>query len=144
MILNMNGGNPLKDRQESEEKFNKVVRPALENVGFKTMGNGYNMRNPITNQIVMISSAPSNLKIIEATKQLIRKYRKVYEKPSISYFFMREKSTYPPTGTAEVYEKKLKTISGMNLLDGVVVGLQFLPNLITSLDNKSKNFRFIS
>ena len=65
MILNMNGGNPLKDRQESEERFNKVVRPALENVGFKTMGNGYNMRNPITNQIVMISSAPSNLKIIE-------------------------------------------------------------------------------
>ncbi len=108
------------------------------------MGNGHNMINPSTNQVVMISSAPSNLKIISATKHLIRKYRKKYENPSISYLFTRDKSTYPQTVTGEIYEKNLKKISGMNLLDGVVVGLQFLPNLVSSLDNKSRNFRFIS
>jgi len=144
MLVNENGGNPLKDRQESAERFNKVVRPTLENIGFKTMGNGHNMINPATNQVVMISSAPSNLKIISATKHLIRQYRKKYENPSISYLFTRDKSTYPQTVTGEIYEKNLKKISGMNLLDGVVVGLQFLPNLVSSLDNKSRNFRFIS
>jgi hypothetical protein len=144
MIVNKNGGNPLKDREESLRRFNVIVKPTLQNVGFKTMGNGQNMYNSQTNQVVIISSAPSNLKIITSTKQLIRKYRKELENPSISYLFTRDKKTYPNTSTREVYERNLTKISGMNLLDGVAVGLEFLPNFVSSLNNKSTNFRFIS
>ena len=142
-MLPTKGGNPTKDRQDAKSRFETVIKPALENLGFKQIkGNGYDMVNEKTNQIVMITSAPSNLKIIPATKNRIRRYRKQYENPDIYYLFSRDTSDYP-TGSGPVYVEKLNKISAMNLLSGVSTGLNFLPMVIDSLKNQKK-YRFIS
>jgi len=142
-MLPTKGGNPTKDRQDAKSRFETVIKPALENLGFKQIkGNGYDMVNEKTNQIVMITSAPSNLKIIPATKNMIRRYRKQYENPAIYYLFSRDTSDYP-TGSGSVYVEKLNKISAMNLLSGVSTGLNFLPMVIDSLKNQKK-YRFIS
>ena len=142
-MLPTKGGNPTKDRQDAKSRFETVIKPALENLGFKQIkGNGYDMVNEKTNQIVMITSAPSNLKIIPATKNMIRRYRKQYENPAIYYLFSRDTSDYP-TASGTVYVEKLNKISAMNLLSGVSTGLNFLPMVIDSLKNQKK-YRFIS
>ena len=59
-------GNPIEDAKAARIRFESVVKPTLENLGFKKIsGRGYNMINSKTNQIVMIISAPSNFEIIK-------------------------------------------------------------------------------
>ena len=137
------GGNPIEDAKAARIRFESVVKPTLENLGFKKIsGRGYNMINSKTNQIVMITSAPSNFEIIKTTKQKIRKYRKEYENPSITYLFTREISDYPE-GSKPVYLAKLKKISSMNLLNGVATGMSMLPNVVSKLKN-NEPFRLIA
>ena len=136
-------GNPLKDREEAQSRFETIFQPVLKNAGFVSMArNGNNMINPETNQIVIVTSAPSNLMIVKATEQLIRKYRKEYETPSITYLFTREISDYPE-GSKPVYLAKLKKISSMNLLNGVATGMSMLPNVVNKLKN-NEPFRLIA
>ena len=137
------GGNPIEDAKAARIRFESVVKPTLVALGFtKISGNGYNMINTVTNQIVMITSAPSNRKLILATKQLIRKYRKQYENPSITYLFTREVSDYP-NGSKEIYMQVLNKISAMNLLSGVSTGLSMLPSVISKLKS-NEQFRLIA
>jgi hypothetical protein len=136
-------GNPLKDREEAQFRFETIFQPVLKNAGFVSMArNGNNMINPKTNQIVIVTSAPSNLMIVKATEQLIRKYRKEYKTPSITYLFTREISDYPE-GSKPVYLAKLKKISSMNLLNGVATGMSMLPNVVSKLKN-NEPFRLIA
>tara|TARA_R110001606_G_C15357683_1_gene648186 strand:- start:1369 stop:1800 length:432 start_codon:yes stop_codon:yes gene_type:complete len=137
------GGNPIEDAKEAKIRFESVVKPTLENLGFtRISGAGYNMINRITNQIVMITSAPSNYKIVKSTKQLIRKYRKEYENPSITYLFTREISDYPQGGK-DTYIATLNKISSMNLLSGVSTGISMLPNVVCKLKS-NEQFRLIA
>jgi len=136
-------GNPPKDREEAQFRFETIFQPVLKNAGFVSIARtGNNMINPKTNQIVIVTSAPSNLMIVKATEQLIRKYRKEYETPSITYLFTREISDYPE-GSKLVYMAKLKKISSMNLLDGVATGMSMLPNVVSKLKN-NEPFRLIA
>lgn len=100
------------------------------------------MINSKTNQIVMITSAPSNFEIIKTTKQKIRKYRKEYENPSITYLFTREISDYPQGGK-DTYLTNLNTISSMNLLSGVSTGISMLPMVVGKLKS-NEQFRLIA
>jgi len=137
------GGNPIEDAKAARIRFESVVKPTLENLGFKKIsGRGYNMINTLTNQIVMITSAPSNFEIIKVTKQKIRKYRKEYETPSITYLFTREISDYPQ-GSKDKLLQNLNKICSMNLLSGVATGLSMLPSVIGKLKS-NEQFRLIS
>ena len=137
------GGNPIEDAKAARIRFESVVKPTLENLGFKKIsGRGYNMSNSKTNQIVMITSAPSNFEIIKTTKQKIRKYRKEYENPSITYLFTREISDYPQGGK-DTYLTNLNTISSMNLLSGVSTGISMLPMVVGKLKS-NEQFRLIA
>jgi len=143
MEIKRSGGNPIEDAKVARIRFESVVKPTLVNLGFTQIsGTGCNMINLITNQIVMITSAPSNRKLILATKQLIRKYRREYETPSITYLFTREISDYPQ-GSKETYMQVLNKICSMNLLSGVATGLSMLPSVIGKL-NSNEQFRLIS
>jgi len=136
-------GNPPKDREEAQFRFKTIFQPVLKNAGFVSMArNGNNMINPETNQIVIVTSAPSNLMIVKATKQLISKYRKQYENPSITYLFTREVSDYP-NGSKEIYLTVLNKISAMNHLSGVATGMSMLPNVVSKLKN-NEPFRLIA
>ena len=136
-------GNPLKDREEAQSRFETIFQPVLKNAGFVSMArNGNNMINPETNQIVIVTSAPSNLMIVKATEQLIRKYRKEYETPSITYLFTREISDYPHGGK-DTYLTNLNTISSMNLLNGVSTGISMLPMVVGKLKS-NEQFRLIA
>ena len=136
-------GNPAKDRKEAQMRFESIFKPVLENIGFKQIGRSNNMINKETNQIVIITSAPSSLKIIPALKTQITKFRREYNKPFISVVFTREISTYPNGGRA-TYIKKLNRICGMNLLSGVSVGSSLLPNLVDKLKSNETPFRLIT
>ena len=136
------GGNPIQDALEAKIRFESVVKPTLENLGFTQIsGNGYNMINSKTNQIVMITSAPTNRKLVPATKSLITKYRKEYETPSITYLFTREVSDYPD-GSKEAYMQVLNKICSMNRLSGVSTGISTLPVVVSKLQNREQ-FRLV-
>lgn len=137
------GGNPIEDALEAKIRFESVVKPTLENLGFTQIsGNGYNMINSKTNQIVMVTSAPTNRKLVPATKSLITKYRKEYETPSITYLFTREVSDYP-NGSKQVYMQVLNKICSMNRLSGVSTGISTLPVVVTKLQS-GEPFRLIA
>ena len=143
MEIKRSGGNPIEDAKVARIRFESVVKPTLVNLGFTQIsGTGCNMINLITNQIVMITSAPSNRKLILATKQLIRKYRKQYENHSITYLFTREISDYPK-GSKEIYMQVLNKISAMNLLSGVSTGISMLPSVVGKLKS-NEQFRLIA
>tara|TARA_R100000734_G_C3262074_1_gene60474 strand:+ start:138 stop:569 length:432 start_codon:yes stop_codon:yes gene_type:complete len=136
-------GNPTKDREQAQMRFESIFKPVLENIGFKQIGRSNNMWKEKTNQIVIVSSAPSNLKVISALKTQIRKFRKNYNNPFISVVFTREISTYPD-GSKETYLQKLNKICGMNLLSGVSVGSSLLPMLVDKLKSNEAPFRLIT
>jgi len=136
-------GNPPKDREEAQFRFETIFQPVLKNAGFVSItGNGNNMINKETNQIVIVTAAPSNVMIVKATGQLIRKYRKEYENPSITYLFTREISDYPD-GSKSIYLAKLNKISSMNRLSGVATGMSMLPNVVSKMKN-NESFRLIA
>ena len=128
---------------QAKIRYESVVKPTLQNQGFTQIkGNGYNMINPKTNQIVMVTSAPTNRKLIPATKSLITRYRKEYETPSITYLFTRDVSDYPQASKGS-YMKILNKICSMNLLNGVATGISTLPVVVTKLQN-NEQFRLIA
>jgi hypothetical protein len=136
-------GNPTEDRKKAQKIFESIFKPVLENIGFKQLGRSNNMVNKETNQIVIITSAPSSLKVIPALKTQIRKFRREYNNPSISVVFTREISTYPK-GSRTTYIRDLNRICGMNLLSGVSVGSSLLPNLVDKLKSNEAPFRLIT
>lgn len=136
-------GNPAKDRKEAQMRFESIFKPVLENIGFKQIGRSNTMWKEETNQIVIVSSAPSNLEVISALKTKIRTFRKNYNNPFISVIFTREISTYPK-GSRTTYLQNLNKICGMNLLSGVSVGSRVLPMLVDKLKSNEEHFRLIT
>ena len=49
-------GNPTKDREQAQMRFESIFKPVLENIGFKQIGRSNNMWKEKTNQIVIVSS----------------------------------------------------------------------------------------
>ena len=134
MNTERNGGNPLLDRKPAETRFNFVVKPTLENIGFtQSKGNSWVMINPTTKSILIPISAPSNYKIEKALVKQIRDLRKEFKNPWIGVLFTREFNEWK---SKEPYVSKLKKIMGMNLIDGVSVGLSSLPTVISMIENK--------
>ena len=136
-------GNPTEDRKEAQMRFESIFKPVLENIGFKQIGRSNTMWKEETNQIVIVSSAPSNLEVISVIQTKIRMFRKNYNNPFISVVFTREISTYPD-GSKETYLQKLNKVCGMNLLSGVSVGSSLLPMLVDKLKNNEEHFRLIT
>lgn len=134
MNTEKNGGNPLLDSKEAKERFNFVVRPTLENIGFiQSKGSSFVMTNPTTETILIPISAPSNFKIDKALVRQIRELRKEFKNPWIGVLFTRD---FKEWKSKETYVSKLKKIMGMNLLNGVSVGLSSLPTIIPMIENK--------
>lgn len=134
MNTERNGGNPLLDRREAEQRFKMVVKPSLEKLGFlQSKGNAWTMCNPTNNTVVIPISAPSNFKIEKAIAKQVRDYRKQFNNPSIYVLFTRPFNEWKSKDT---YVAKLKKIMGMNLLDGVSVGLNSLSTVLTMIEDK--------
>ena len=134
MNTERNGGNPLLDRKAADARFNLVVKPTLENIGFiQSNGTSYVMVNPETETILIPISAPSNFKIEKALAKQIRDLRREFKNPWIGVLFTRDFNEWK---SKETYVSKLKKIMGMNLLNGVSVGLSSLPTVISMIEDK--------
>ena len=134
MNIERNGGNPLLDKKEAEKRFKLVVKPTLESMGFiREKGNSFVMTNPTTESILIPISAPSNFKITKALERQVRSLRKNFNEPWIGVLFTRDFNEWKSKDT---YVSKLKKIMGMNLMNGVSVGLSTLPTIIPMIENK--------
>jgi hypothetical protein len=138
----LKAGNIVIDRQKKEKTFEKLIKPLLENIGFKQISKtSHKMINIERNQIVVVLAAPSNVKLISATQGIIKQYKKQYNGVSIYYLFTRETSDYP-AGSRPTYNRSLKKIASMNKLTGVSVGVSDLETIIEYIES-GKEYRHI-
>ena len=128
------GGNPQQDRLESIQRFNEIIEPVFGKKGFiRLKGNSQVMYNGETNTVVMVTSCPSQVKMVGYTKSKIREYRKVYGKDvKIFIYYTRD---YSEWRDKVVYQSTLRNILSLKSLTGISTGLNNLQSTLSSIVN---------
>lgn len=131
------GGNPLLDRQEAVERFTKVVEPILTNQGFqKLKGNSQIMYNPQNNSAVVVTSAPSQVRMYGDLKSKIRLLSKMY---GVKDFYILYTRDYSEWKDKEVYISTMRRIMTIGKVKGVGSGIKNIIDFINSM-NRSESF----
>ena len=131
------GGNPVLDRKEAIERFTKVVEPILTNQGFiKLKGNSQIMFNPQTNSAVVVTSAPSQVRMYGDLKSKIRVLSKSY---GVKEFFILYTREYSEWKDKEVYVSTMKRIMTIGRVKGVGSGIKNIIDFVNSV-NRNESF----
>jgi len=133
------GGNPVLDRQPSDDEYNKFYLPILTNQGFIRINNSNkSMYNPINNTLLIINAAPSQHQAIDTLNGKISKYKKKYGKDVKTYgIFTRDPNTWPPASKNEYNKNYEKVRRNKNIL-GISVGLSGLQKNINDINMGNK------
>lgn len=131
------GGNPVLDRKEAVERFTKVVEPILTNQGFiKLKGNSQIMFNPQTNSAVVVTSAPSQVKMYGDLKSRIRLLSKSH---GVKDFYILYTRDYSEWKDKEVYLSTMRRIMGIGRIKGIGAGIK---NIIEFINGVNRNESF--
>jgi hypothetical protein len=135
-MTNVNkGGNPVLDKKESVERFNKFVEPIFNQEGFCRLNKkSHTLINTNTKSIVITTAAPSQYKFINDIKFKVKEFKKKYEGYSVYILFTRN---FEEWSDKTVYMNTLKKTQGVSGLNGIVIGIDKLVKLINSTKNNN-------
>lgn len=135
MTFPKTGGNPLQDRKESVKRFNEIVYPVLSHKGFvKLKDNGHVMYNGEMNSLVIVTSCPSQTKMVGDSKSKIRKFRRQFGKDlNVYIYYTRDYSEWKDK---PVYQTVLRQIMSIKTLSGISTGLSNLAPTLNKIENK--------
>lgn len=133
------GGNPIEDKAEAVERFNRVVKPTLEANGWVMWGSrGHIMYNKELNAVVFVSSCPSQTSTDAAMDTRIRKITKEFkdrglDTPLIYVYYTRD---YSEWASKPWYISSLRRVEKIGRVLGICVGLGKLTKFINKTESR--------